>query len=165
MSGGIVSRGLVVAALLWAASPADASPSFNGDVCALLTAKQVTSIAGVTAKCNNQPPQQAPGSKIYVGDWMGATPKSPSVQVTVAVYSDKGMLRLADHNLAQGLPGPPKKVVGIGDAAFEAKGGFAVGIHVAVGKDIAYITLSSIGKSPKSPSIIEPVAKDVAAKL
>lgn len=165
MSGGIVRRSLVFAALLGAASPAAASPSFNGNVCALLTAKQVATIGGVTARCNNQPPQQGPGAKIYIGDWMGATPKSPTLQVTVAAYSDSGMLQLADHNLKQGLPGPPKKVAGIGEAAFEAKGGLAVGIHVAVGKYIAYISLNAIGKAPSSPALIEPVAKDVAARL
>jgi hypothetical protein len=148
-----------------AAASATASLPFNGNVCALLTAKQVATVGGVTARCNNQPPQQGPSAKIYVGDWMGATPKSPTLQVTVAVYTDRGMLKLADQNLKQGLPGPPKKVAGIGDAAFEAKGGSAVGIHVAVGKYVAYVSLNAIGKAPSSPALIEPVAKDVAKRL
>jgi len=165
MSGGAVRLSLIFAALLGAASSAAASPSFNGNVCALLTAKQVTAIGGVSTQCNNQPPQQGMGAKIYVGDWKGVTPKSPTLQVTLAVYSDRGWLAKADHNLKQGLTGRPKPVTGIGDAAFEAKGAFAVGIHVAVGKYIAYISLTEVGKTPSSPALIEPVAKDVAARL
>jgi hypothetical protein len=165
MSGGIFRLIVVPVAVLVATASASASPAFKGNVCALLTAKQVTAINGVTARCKNKPTLPGLGSKIYEGDWMGATSKSPTLQVTLAVYSDSGALKLADHNLEQGLPGgTPQKVTGIGDAAYEAKGAFEAGIHVAVGKYIAYISLGEIGKTP-SPALIEPVAKDVAAKL
>jgi hypothetical protein len=164
--GSRVSRLIVLFAVLVIAPAATAAPVFKGNVCGLLTAKQVTAIAGVTAQCNNQPPLPAPGGKQYEGDWKGVTPKSPTLQVTVVVYSDSGWQQKADHNLPQGLPGgTPKKVTGIGDAAYEASGTFAVGIHVAVGKNIAYISLNEVGKTPNSPVLIEPVAKDVAAKL
>ena len=95
----------------------------------------------------------------------GLTPKSPTVQVTVAVYTDSGALKLAKQNLKQGLPGPPKKVSGIGSAAYEAKGALSAGIHVAVGKYIAYISLNTIGTPPKSATVLEPLAKAVAAHL
>lgn len=168
MSGGIVRLGLACVAALATAWPASASPVFNGNVCALLTAKQVTAIAGVTSSCKNQAPLKGvAGANQYVGNWAGQTRRSPSLQVTIAVYPNakSQWLQLADHNLMQGLSGPPKKVTGIGDAAYEAKGDFAVDIHVAVGTYIAYITLSQIGKDPSSPALIEPIAKDVAAKL
>jgi hypothetical protein len=164
--GGHVRRLVVLVAIFVIAPTAAAAPVFKGNVCGLLTAKQVTAIAGVTAQCNPQPPLTGMGSKTYEGDWKGLTAKSPTLQVTVSVYSDSGWLQKADHNLPQGMPGgTPKKVTGIGDAAYEAKGNFAVAIHVAVGKNIAYITLNQVGKTPSSPALIEPVAKDVAAKL
>jgi hypothetical protein len=157
---------IVLLATLAVASPAAARPAaFNGNVCGLLTANQVTAISGVTAKCKNDAPLPGPGSKQYTGNWAGVTTKSPTLQVTVVKYTDPSVLQLAVHNLKQGLPGgTPKKVTGIGDAAYEAKGASEAGIHVAVGKYIAYISLGEIGKTP-SPALIEPVAKDVAAKL
>jgi hypothetical protein len=154
-----------VFAALAKASAAGAAPSFNGKVCAIVSAKQVTAIAGVSSKCTIAKPSQGPGSTIYVGNWAGLTPQSPTVQVTVALYTDTGALQLAKQNLKQGLPGPPKKVAGIGSNAYEAKGAQAAGIHVAVGKYIAYITLSTIGTPPKSAAVLEPLAKAVAARL
>lgn len=156
---------VIVCAALATASVAGAAPSFTGNVCAMVSAKQVTAIAGVSSKCTNAKPSQGPGSKLYVGNWAGLTPQSPTVQVTVAVYTDSGALQLAKQNLKQGLPGPPKKVAGIGSAAYEAKGALAVGIHVAVGKYIAYLSLNSIGAPPKSATVLEPLAKAVAARL
>lgn len=156
---------VVLCAALATASAAAAAPGFNGNVCGMVSAKQVTAIAGVSSKCTKAKPSQGPGSTIYVGNWAGLTPKSPTVQVTVAVYTDSGALQLAKQNLKQGLPGPPKKVAGIGSAAYEAKGALSVGIHVAVGKYIAYISLNTIGTPPKSATVLEPLAKAVAARL
>ena len=155
----------LVFAALATASAAGAAPGFKGNVCAMVPARQVTAIAGVSSKCTNAKPSQGPGSRIYVGNWPGQTPKSPTVQVTVAVYTDTGALQLAKQNLKQGLPGPPKKVAGIGSAAYEAKGALSVGIHVSVGKYIVYINLNTIGTPPKSATALEPLAKAVAARL
>jgi hypothetical protein len=154
-----------VFAALATVSAAGAAPVFIGNVCAMVSAKQVTAIAGVSSKCTNAKPSQGPGSKIYIGNWAGLTPQSPTVQVTVAVYTDTGALQLAKQNLKQGLPGSPKKVVGIGSAAYEAKGAQAVGIHLAAGKYIVYINLNTIGTPPKSATVLEPLAKAVAARL
>ena len=158
---------VVLAAVLATAPVAGAAQAFKGNVCGLLTAKQVTAIQGVTAACKNAAPLPGPGSKQYTGNWAGATPKSPGLQVTVVHYTDPGVLQLAVHNLKQGLPGgTPTKVTGIGDAAYEAKGpaGNGPGIHVAIGKYIAYINLTQGGPA-LSPSVLEPIAKDVVAKL
>jgi hypothetical protein len=156
---------VIVFAVLVTAPTAGAAPGFRGKVCAMVSAKQVTAIDGVSPKCTNAKPSRGPGSTIYVGNWKGLTPRSPTVQITVAVYTDTGALQLAKHNLKQGLPGPPKKVAGIGSAAYEGKGALSVGIHVSVGKDIAYITLNTIGKPPKSATVLEPLAKAVATGL
>jgi hypothetical protein len=165
--GGRVRYTVVLAALLAAAPAAGAAPAFKGNVCGLLTAKQVTAIPGVTSSCKNAAPLPALGGKQYTGNWAGATTKSPTLQVTVVAYSDPGALQLAVHNLKQGLPGgTPKKVTGIGDGAYEAKGvGNGPGIHVAIGKDIAYINVSYVGGPQLAPSVLEPIAKDVVAKL
>jgi hypothetical protein len=165
---GYAPYGVAIAAVLITASAAAAPPTFKGNVCALLTAKQVTAISGVTAKCKNVPPLPGPGSTQYVGNWAGVTSKSPALQVTVVKYTDPGVLQLAVHNLKQGLSGgTPTKVAGIGDAAFEAKGTASAGpgIHGAIGKYIAYISLSTVGGAALSPTLLEPVAKDVVAKL
>lgn len=148
-------------------SPAGAKPkpAFAGNVCALLSAKQVTAISGVSTKCANAAPSQGPGSTIYIGNWAGVTPTSPTLQVTIASYSDAGLLHLAKQNLKEGLSGPPKKVTGLGAPAYEAKGGLAVGIHITLGKYLVYISLNAIGKPPSSPKLIEPVAEIVAGKL
>jgi hypothetical protein len=161
---------VVVAAVLSCTQTAGAALRFGGNVCGLLTAKQVTAISGVTAKCKNEAPLPGPlpGSTQYAGNWAGVTTKSPALQVTVVKYPDPGMLKLAVHNLKQGLPGgTPKKVTGIGDAAYEAKGppDTGPGINVAIGKYIAYINLATVGGPQLSPSLLEPIAKDVVAKL
>ena len=155
----------VVLGALVTASVAGAAPVFKGNVCGLVTAKQATAIAGLSSKCTRTAPSQGPGSTIYVGNWAGLSKTSPTLQVTVAVYTDPGALKLARQNLKQGLPGPPKKVAGIGSAAYEAKGALSAGIHVAVGKYIAYITLATTGAPPKSATVLEPLAKAVAARL
>ena len=166
--GSCVRYVVVVAAVLSCTQTAGAALRFGGNVCGLLTAKQATAISGVTAKCTNEAPLPGPGSNQYTGNWAGVTTKSPALQVTVVKYTDPGVLKLAVHNLKQGLPGgTPKKVTGIGDAAFEAKGppDTGPGIHVAIGTYIAYINLATVGGPPLSPSLLEPIAKDIVAKL
>ena len=54
---------------------------------------------------------------------------------------------------------------GIGSLAYEAKGALSVGIHIAVGKYIAYLSLNTIGTPPKSATLLEPLAKAVVARL
>jgi hypothetical protein len=160
---------VVLAAALVAVSIAGAAPVFKGNVCGLLTAKQVTAVPGLTSSCKNQAPLPGPlpGSKEWTGNWAGVTPKSTTLQVTVAKFTDPGSLQMAVHNLKQGLPGgTPKKVTGIGDGAYEAKGsGFGPGLNVAVGNYVAYLVLSSTGDPKPTLAQLEPIAKDVVAKL
>jgi hypothetical protein len=165
--GGHARYVVVLAAVLAMAPVAGAAPVFKGNVCGLLTAKQVAAIPGVTSSCKNAAPLPALGGKQYEGDWAGVTPKSPTLQVTIGAYSDPTALQLAVHNLKQGFSGgTPMKVAGIGNAAYEAKGnGFGPGIHVAIGKYIAYISATSIGAPKPTLAQLEPIAKDVAAKL
>ena len=90
---------VAVAVASLAASAAGATGRFKSNVCGLLSAKQVTAVHGLTAKCTNAKPAQGPGSTIYVGNWAGQTARSPQLQVTVFHYTDAGALQLATRNL------------------------------------------------------------------
>jgi hypothetical protein len=156
---------LVLLATLATAAPAGARPSAGVDVCRLLTAKQVTTVQGVSPKCTNAKPMAGPGSTIYGANWAGKTPRSAALQVTVSLYSDQGALGLAKRNLNQGLPGTPKKVVGIGSGAYEATGGISTAVRFAEGKYIVLVGVSGIGKPSWSLTSVEALAKGVARRL
>ena len=155
---------LALLAALATASSAPARPSAV-DACRLLTAKQVTSVQGVSPKCTTAKATAGPGSTIYGANWAGKTPRSPGVQVTVSLYTDQGMLGLAKRNLNQGLSGTPKKVVGIGSAAYEATGGFSTGVRFAQGKYVVLVSVNGIGKPTWSTKSVEGLAKAVAGRL
>jgi len=50
-------------------------------------------------------------------------------------------------------------------SGYEATGVKGAGIHAAVGKDIVFISLSTLGTTPKSAAVVEPVATAVATRL
>lgn len=153
----------LAAALAATSAAAAARAPFKGKVCALATAKQVGTIKGVSSRCVNAKPQPGPGATIYTGDWAGKTPTSPNVQVTIQAYKDSGMLTLAKRNLEQGLPGRPKRIAGIGSAAYEATGAGSTAIHFAVGKYVAVVNLTTTGR--RSRLALEALAKSIAARL
>ncbi len=156
----------ILFAALTAASVAGARSNFNGNVCQLASAKQITAIPGVSTKCANAKPTKGPGSTITTGNWAGKTPTSPQLQVTVASYTDTGALKLAKSNLKQGLPGgTPKKLTGIGSAAYEATAASSTGIHFAVGRYVVYLNLTSIGRPPRATAPLEALAKTIAGRL
>jgi len=154
---------LAVAAAVAAAAAAAAAPPFHGNVCGLLTARQVAALPGVSTACTNLRQAQAPGSTNYVGHWAGKTPTSTGLQVTVASYADQGFLALAKRNLNQGLPGgTPKRVAGIGTGAYEATGAGSNAIHFTVGKYLVYLVATP---SPGPIKPLEAIAWAVAAHL
>lgn len=146
------------------AAPAGARPTFNGKVCGLVPAKQIAAFPGLSLNCTSAGPAKGIGSTNYVGNWVGKTKNSPQLQITVAVYTDAGALQLAKRNLAQGLPGTPKRVAGIGTGAYETKGASSAGLRFSLGKDIVYIVLSR-GASSRPTASVEALAKAVAARL
>ena len=152
---------LAVAAVT--AASAAAAPPFHGNVCKLLTARQIAALPTVSSHCTNLPPAQGPGSTNYVGHWAGKTPRSAGLQVTVSSYADQGFLALARRNLTQGFTGgTPKRVAGIGTGAYEATGAGSSEIHLAVGKYVVYIVVTP---APRSIKPLEAVARAVAARL
>jgi hypothetical protein len=152
-------------AVLVLASPAGARPAFDGKVCGLLTAKQITAVPGLSSICTNVRPSKGIGSTNYIGDWVGKTTSAPRLQITIARYTDSGALQLAKRNLAQGLLGTPKRVAGIGTGSYEAVGASSAGIHFSLGKYIAYVILTTRGASLRSTGSLEALAKAVAARL
>jgi hypothetical protein len=156
---------VLAVAVLAGPSAATADSTFTTNLCQLVPAKQVSSIVGVSSKCTNAASTKGPGSTIYSANWGGKASTDPRVQVTISVYTNAGVLQLAKHNLKQGLPGPPKAVSGIGSAADVATGAASTGIHLNVGKYIAYINVSPPGKPSTSIASVEALAKAVAARL
>jgi hypothetical protein len=145
-------------------SAVGARTGFSGNVCGLLTAKQVTAIPGMTSTCKKQPQTVGPlGSTDYEAIWRGAP--TESFQVTVEVYGDRNALARAKRNLNQGLLGTATRLKGVGDLAYESKAAMGVDINVAVGKDIAIIVLTDVRKPPSSPAEIVPVTKAIVALL
>jgi hypothetical protein len=145
------------------------------DVCKVVPAKVVRAVPGVGSLCTVTPPEAAPGSTDYVGTWTdgpgiakggktGAGPQT-SLEVTIARYTDKGVLKLAIHNLDQGLPGPPTAVKHLGGPAYEAKGAMAVAIHITWKNYVAYVGLTSVKNPPSSPKVLEPLAKALTESL
>jgi hypothetical protein len=160
--GFVLTTAVTLTAGTLAAASAGARPAFSGNVCRLVTAKQIAAIPGLSARCTNARPSKGPGSTLYVGNWQGKTPSSPHLQVTVALYLDQGALALAKRNLRQGLPGTPRTVARIGSAAYEASGAGTTGIHFSVGKYVVYITLSA---SRTSRMTVEALGKSIATQL
>jgi hypothetical protein len=156
---------LIVAVVAALAAASAAGARSNLKVCRLVSAKQVATIHGVSTRCTDAKPLRGPGSTIYTGNWVGKTPRSPHLQVSVSVYTDQSFLQLAKRNLNQGLVGVPKKVAGIGSAAYEATGALAAEIHFSVGKDIVAVVLNSIGKPPRLTPALRALAKAIAARL
>ena len=156
----------VTAVAALAGATAVAAPStFSANICALVPTKQVVAISGVSAACTKAAPTNGPGSKIYMANWAGKTPTSARLQVTIAVYTDPGVLQLAKHNLKQGLPGTPKSVANIGSAAYLSTAADSTGLHLNVGKYIAYINVTATGKPSWSTASVEALGKAVAARL
>ena len=145
------------------------------DICKTVPAKVVRAVPGVGSYCSEMTPQAGPGSTDYVGTWTdrpetaksGKTGTGPqvSLEVTIARYTDKGLLKLAVQNLDQGLPGPPIAVKHLGGPAYEAKGYMIVAIHIAWKTYVAYVAVTYVRFPPSSPSVLGPLAKVLTETL
>jgi hypothetical protein len=154
-------------ALVAAAASGVSGHPFANNACKLITPAQIAKIPGVAANCTKTAPAPALGATLYQGNWPGKTRTSSRLQLVVAVYTDKNALALAKRNLDQGLPGTPAhKLTGIGDGAYEGTGENAVGVNFAVGKYVAYLTLTAaVGSHPPPPGTLVPLAKSITASL
>jgi hypothetical protein len=160
-------RGSIVvvsfALLAGAAAASAAAPSFSGNVCRLLTAAQMTAVKGLSSRCANGKPAPAPGGRNYIGNWAAKSGTTPTLQVTVSKYTDSGWLARAKSNLKQGLVATPKKVAGIGSAAYEAAGPSSAEVRFVKGKDIVDVVFSARARPSLAP--VEKLAKTIAGEL
>ena len=152
----------VAIAAVAAAVAANASASgtaFKSNVCGLVTQAQIARIPGLSSHCANAAPTRAPGSTHYIGNWSGRRAPAHRRRVHRQRRTPAG-----DAQSKQGLAATPHKVPGIGTAAYTATGANATGVHFAVGKYVAYLTLTGVtGKAATAQA--ETLARSVVQRL
>ena len=147
-----VAAALVVPAAL-------ARPAFTGNVCSLLTAKQVA-VVHVPSKCT---PSTTAGSAstLDYGSW--GTTTGPHLSLTVNSFkSTSAAFQLAKKYLGQ-IPNA-KKVSGIGSVAWESRQGNTTTINFVVGHDTCNLGLVT-AKPLTSFAPAVALAKAIAAQL
>ena len=158
------SRLAIVVATVVAAcvvvSSADAA--FSGNVCGLLSAKQVASVPVTPLKCSPMQTIKGPASTAYYGNWGGAA-QAPHMLISVVLYQSATFFSAAKSHLNV-LPGPAKKVAGIGSAAYESSGGGLTVINFIVGKYIVDINMRT-NQPLKSLAAFNALSMSVASKL
>jgi hypothetical protein len=157
---------VVVLAAAGLTVPAEgARGSFSGNVCSMLTAKQVTTVHA-PSKCKPTT-LQGPGFTSSNGTWGTVTATGPHLSVTVNAYQSTGSayFQIAKKVMNK-LPGQAKKVSGIGSLAYEsgADGSTLAAINFILGKDIVDINLRAV-QPPTSLAALNALAKAIAAQL
>ncbi len=162
-SSKVAASGIAAFALF--AATANAGGSFTGNVCGLLTAKQVATVVAA-GKCTREPKVSLAGAADYHGYW-GANPASPklpylSFQINTgpSAYMQRAKTTLPQAVL---IAGPPVKATGIGSLAYEAAGPTREAVSFLAGEYICTIVV----QKPKTKSLaaLNKVARVVAAKL
>ena len=154
---GIVIAGSTPTAL----AGAGARTAFSGDVCSLLTLKQVATVNVTPLKCTNQKPIKGSGGTLYYGNW-GGTGLAPHLAVSIDAHTDATGLQQAKAALGH-FPNA-KKVSGIGSVAYESTAGNPAMLNFIIGKDVVEIGLQT--KQPlKSVAAFNALAKAIAGKL
>lgn len=155
---------VVVAAGLasYVAAPAVAgTAAFSGNVCGMVSAAQVSALkAPKTCKPTTL---KTALNNAYYGTWAASNPTGPHLTVSIVAWKNSGMLAAAKSHL-NAVPGTPKKVAGIGSAAYESSGGQLTVINFVVGSDICDINLRT-AKPLGSLTAFNALAKSIAAKL
>ena len=139
---------------------AGARTAFNGNVCSLLSAKQVAAVHA-PSKCTHRTSSGSAGTDNY-GTWGSATGPHLSVAVNTYQSTTSSAFKLAKKYLGE-LPNA-KKVSGVGSLAWESSQGTVTVLNFVVGHDICNLSLTSAQPS-KSLSPVIALAKVVAAKL
>ncbi len=141
------------------ASVADAS--FSGNVCGLLTAKQVASAKVTPAKCTTEPTVRQSGGIDYHGYW-GTGPIAASSLLFQVNTGTATYLQLAKRVVGD-IPGA-KKVSGIGSVAYIGSSvNGTTTVQFVVGNYICTMYFNKV-KSLKSAAVIA-LAKVVAGEL
>ena len=149
---------LVAAALV--APAAVARPAFTGNVCSLLSARQVAAVH-VPSKCTHDS-STGSASTLYSGSWGTATGPHLSITVNSFQSARSSAFQLAKKYLGQ-IPNA-KSVGGIGSLAWASRQGNATTINFVVGHVTCQLGLIT-AKPPKSLAPAIALAKAIAAKL
>jgi hypothetical protein len=152
---------------LSALQPAAGGAAFTGNLCTLVSAKEVASF-GITTQCKPTT-LNGPGFIGSTGIWgTQASPISPHLAISCNTYpSPSGPAwKVAFATLGTALPGKAKKVSGIGSLAYEsgADGSTLSAINFVTGKKICNINMRT-SKPLTSLAVFNALAKSVAAKL
>jgi hypothetical protein len=153
---------LALASLL--VSSANARTSFDGNACTVVSAKQVAAL-GIAGPCKLRKHSVA-GFTSSIGIW-NLTSRTNHLSIAVNTYSSKSgpYWQVAMKTLNK-LPGPARKVKGIGSLAYESGGaGSAISaINFVLGNRVVSINLRT-SAAQKSLQSFTAMAKSVAAKL
>ena len=143
-------------------TPAVAGPrAFSGNVCAMVSAAQVSALKA--PKTCKPATLKSAINTAYYGTWAASSPTGPHLTVSVVAWKDSALLAAARSHLNI-LPGPPKKVTGIGSAAYESSAGQLTVINFVVGSDICDINLRT-AKPIGSLTAFNALARSIASKL
>jgi hypothetical protein len=152
---------LLCAAAAAGPSSSDARLAFSGNVCGLLTSKQVATVKVTPLKCSSQKPIKGSGGTLYYGNW-GGTGLASHLSVSVDVHGDAAGLQQAKKFLGQ-FP-HAKKVSGIGSLAYESTAGDPAMLNFVVGNVVVNVGLQT--KQPlTSMAALTALGKAIAAKL
>jgi len=153
---------LAAASLL--VSSANARTSFGGNACTVVSTKQVAAF-GISGPCKLTKHSVA-GLTSSIGIW-NLTSRTAHLSIAVNTYSSKSgpYWQVAMKTLDK-LPGPAKKVKGIGSLAYESGGAGSTisAINFVVGNRVVSINMRT-SIAPKSLQAFTAMAKSVAAKL
>ncbi len=157
---------IVIAAVVAAgAITPSAEAAFSGDVCGLLTAKQVATVRVTPLKCAAEKSFATPTVTNYSGNWGETGATGPELTMTIVLYKNSNVFKVVQKNLRTGAGfGKTKKVSGIGSLAYESKSGSLAWVGFVVGHYIVGLNLRTSG-TVKSISTLEALAKAVAGKL
>jgi hypothetical protein len=138
-----------------------ANAAFSGQVCGLLTAKQVATANVTPLKCTAEPTVHADGGIDFHGYW-GTAAFAPSSLVFQVNTGTAAYLQLAKRVVGD-LVGA-KKVSGIGSVAYiGAAGNGSTAVQFVVGKYVCTMYFTKV-KSLKSAAALA-LAKVVASEL
>ena len=159
---------IVATVVVAGASAPVARAAFNGNVCSLLTAKQVAAAHIIPSKCINQKTTKISTWTNYYAHWGSTSLSAASVDISLDVYQSTTSFQTFKKSLRTSISyyGSPQKVSGIGSVAYEAKNNSRGEIRFVVGHSIASVSLFA-GESGKLKSFtqLNALARSVAAGL
>ena len=138
---------------------------FSGSVCALLTAKQVSSVGVSPPKCTANPPVKSRVAATYIAYW-GSSTAAPKHLIVFINRGTPAIINVMKQKMQDksGWVGTPSKVPGLGSFALQATSADIGEVQFIVGPYVVALDAQSPTLA-KSPAALTALAKVVAAKL